>query len=89
MLRWISLRHRIPGRMPILRRREIDIFNYTQSVQAKKKGNVKEAAHYLELALEEDPESLLLKRELTLLYIYEGKFEVALEMIKQVLQRRS
>ena len=27
-----------------------------------------------------------MKRELTLLYIYEGKFEVALEMIKQVLQ---
>jgi tetratricopeptide (TPR) repeat protein len=61
-------------------------FNYTRSMEAKKEGDIKEAVHYLELVLKEDPESLILKRELTLLYIYENKFETALEMVKQVLK---
>ncbi|MBW2220376.1 MAG: tetratricopeptide repeat protein, partial [Deltaproteobacteria bacterium] len=63
-------------------------FNYTQSLQAKKNGNIKEAVYYLEAAVEQDPESLLLKRELTLLYLYEKKFDNALNMIKQVLQAK-
>lgn len=61
-------------------------FNYTQALQAKKRGNIKEAISYLEAAVEQDPESQLLKRELTLLYLYDNKFDNALGMIREVLQ---
>lgn len=62
-------------------------FLYMESEIAKKKGDIAGAIALTQLALEGDPESLYLKKELAVLYLQAGENENALSVVDLILEK--
>ncbi len=50
-------------------------------------GNVEDAIYFLKLAMEKDPESLFLKKELAILYLHKEENEKALIVVEEILAK--
>lgn len=61
-------------------------FNFTRSQLELNKGNVDRAIHYMEQAIQGDPDSLYLKRELAYLYIEKEDYDRVLNIFNAIVQ---
>lgn len=66
---------------------ESSYYYFTEAQFQKNKGNPDKAIFYLGKAIESDPESLYLKRELALFYLYGEKIEEALNVVEKILEK--
>jgi len=66
-----------PGEPPehpaIYRKSESSYYYFTEAQVQKNRGDLEKAAHFLEKAIETDPGSSFLKRELALIYLRQKK----------------
>ncbi len=66
---------------------ESGYYYFIEAQLQKKKSNLSEAINYLIKAIEKDPESLYLKRELAILYLYQKDNQKALNVVEGILKK--
>jgi tetratricopeptide (TPR) repeat protein len=62
-------------------------YYFTEAQIQKKRGNYSEAVKYIQKAIERDPESIYLHKELTILYLYQKENQKALQVVEQILKK--
>jgi tetratricopeptide (TPR) repeat protein len=62
-------------------------FLFMESELLKKQGRLDDAIYLIEMAIENDPESLFLKKELAILYLHKKDNENALIVVEQILEK--
>jgi len=60
---------------------------FMESELFKKQGRLDDAIYFIKMAIEKDPESLFLKKELAILYLHKKENENALSVVKQILEK--
>jgi len=68
-------------------RSENKYYYYTASQFQKQNGNIDNAIFYLKLAIQNDPESTFLKKELVFIYLQQNNYEDALVFIDKLLEK--
>ena len=72
----------------LLEERPGNYYYYLAALDMIRRGDMEEAAELMAVAVSMDPESVLLKRELALVYLQTGKKEKALILCEQILEDR-
>ena len=69
----------------VSRQPESSYYYFTEAQIQRNRGNLERAGHLLEIAIENDPSSLYLKRELALIYLQQKKNAKALKTVKGII----
>ncbi len=81
-----SAPHEEPPEHPAFyQKSESSYYYFTEAQMQKNRGNLEKAIHFLEKAIEIDPASSFLKRELAFIYLQQKKNAKALKTVKEII----